>query len=226
MNYLLVQNKQIVHLGPINWRQRFIQTEINDLVDAGELTIEYSVPATEQGYIDIGEGFEIFPVELTTPSVDYTYQHLAGPVYTYDTNTATGTYTPYDLDIDSVKSNLKAIAAAERYRKQTLGTTVTIAGINFFVQTDKDTINQYISLATSTGNNTINYKSPTGFISVTGEDIQNIANQINDYIQEQFNWELNINNQIDSINDITTLQSLVIVEPFTPLTPGGLINNA
>ena len=220
MNYLLVQNKQIVHLGPINWRQRFIQTEINDLVDAGELTIEYSVPATEQGYIDIGEGFEIFPVELTTPSVDYTYQHLAGPVYTYDTNTATGTYTPYDLDIDSVKSNLKAIAAAERYRKQTLGTTATMAGSNFSVATDVNTINQFITLALSTGVNTINYKSPNGFISVTGSDIQNIADQINTYVQTQFDWELNIINQIDSATDINTLKNIVIV-PLATIGPSG-----
>jgi hypothetical protein len=62
MNYLLVQNKQMVILGPITWRQRFIQTEINDLIDDGELTIDYTVPATEQGYINIGDGFEIFPV--------------------------------------------------------------------------------------------------------------------------------------------------------------------
>jgi hypothetical protein len=52
----------MVILGPITWRQRFIQTEINDLIDDGELTIDYTVPATEQGYINIGDGFEIFPV--------------------------------------------------------------------------------------------------------------------------------------------------------------------
>lgn len=213
MNYLLVQNQQTVLLGPINWRQRFIQTEINDLVDAGELSTTYYIPATEQGYINIGEGFEIFPVELTTPAIDFTYQHLAGPFWTYTNNIAIGTYTSYDLDIDTVKSNLKSIAATERYRKQNLGTTITVANTTFSVGTDVNTINQFISLASVTGNNTINYKCANGFISVTGTDIQSIADQIHNYVQTQFNWELDIITQINAAAGIPTLQSIVIVQP-------------
>ena len=212
MNYLLVQNRQTVILGPINWRQRFIQTEINDLVDAGELTNTYYIPATEQGYIDIGEGFEIFPVNLTTPSVDLTYQHLAGPFWTYENNVATGTYTPYDLDIDAVKANLKGIAASERYRRQLLGTTATVADVSFFVSTDTGTLNQFVSLVASVGTNTVNYKSPVGFISLTGSDFQIIVDTINNYIQTQFNWEMTTEQTIDAANDIDTLKNIVIIE--------------
>ena len=216
MNYLLVQNRQTVLLGPITWRQRFIQTEINDLVDAGELSTVYSIPASEQGYIDIGEGFEIFPAELITPDYDPNYQSLAGPFWTYENNFATGTYTVHSADIEIVKANLKQAGAAERYRRQNLGTTVTMAGVNFSVGTDVNTINQYVSLAAATGDNTINYKAPTGFISVTGTDIQSVADQINTYIQAQFNWELDVITQIDAANSIEELQAIAIIEPITP----------
>ena len=215
MNYLLVQNKQIVILGPITWRQRFIQTEINDLIESEELTIEYTVPATEQGYIDIGDGFEIFPVELTTPAFDPIYEELSGPFWTYENNVATGTYTVNTLSIEKIKGHLKQVVATERYRKQNLGTTVTVANTTFSVSTDTNTINSLLSLANNTGTNTINYKSPNGFISLTGADIQNVVNQIHDYIQTQFNWEKTTNETINDSNDITTLQAIKIIEPIT-----------
>ena len=216
MNYLLVQNKQMVVLGPITWRQRFIQTEINDLIDDGELSIDYTVPATEQGYINIGDGFEIFPVELTTPAFDPIYEELAGPFWTYENNVATGIYTVNTLSIEKIKGHLKQVVATERYRKQNLGTTVAIANTTFSISTDTNTINSLLSLANNTGTDTINYKSPNGFISLTGTDIQNVVNQIHDYIQTQFNWEKTTNETIDDANDITTLQAIEIVEPITP----------
>ena len=48
-NYLLVENRQIVHLGPIPWRHRFIQSELDDL------EVDFVVPQSEQGYIKINE---------------------------------------------------------------------------------------------------------------------------------------------------------------------------
>lgn len=215
MNYLLVQNRQTVILGPITWRQRFIQSEINELVEEGELSTMFTVPATEQGYIDIGDGFELIPAELITPNYDVIYQHLAGPFWVFDNNTATGSYTVHDLDINIVKGHLKQVVANERYRKQNLGITVTMAGVNFNVGTDVNTVNQFVSLAATTGNNTINYKSPTGFILATGTDIQLVADQINTYIQSQFNWELDIITQIDAASSVEELQAIVIIEPTT-----------
>ena len=213
MNYLLVQNKQMVILGPITWRQRFIQTEINELVESEELSTPYTIPATEQGYIDIGDGFEIFPVDLTTPAFDPIYESLAGPFWTYENNVATGIYTVNNLDINVVKANLKQVVANERYRKQNLGTTVTVTNTSFSVGTDTNTINSLISLASATGLDTINYKSPNGFISVNGADIENIVSQIHAYVQTQFNWEKTTNETIDAASDVATLQAIEIVEP-------------
>lgn len=210
MQYLLVQNRTTVLLGPIDWRPRFIQSELNDLMDSGDLTVKYTVPSSEQGYVNIGDGIEIFPVNMTIPAHDLNYQYLSGPFYTYDsTNVAQGTYTVNDLDINSVKSNLKQVVAAQRYIKQISGTTVTVANTTFSVGTDTDTLNQFVSLSNATGINTINYKSPNGFISVTGTDIQSIVNQINTYIQEQFTWEMTTGQAIDAASDVTTLQTLV-----------------
>lgn len=210
MNYLLTQNRQTVILGPMPWKQRFIQSEINDLIDSGDLTVDYQIPATEQGHINIGDGFEIFPCAVNTPDIDHNYQYLIGPTWSYTDNFVTGSYQVGDIDISIVKSNLKNIVATKRYSKQNQGTTVTVANTTFSVATDTDTLNQFVSLANATGTDTINYKSPVGFISVTGSDIQSIVNQINTYIQEQFTWEMTMGQTIDVASDVTTLQSIQI----------------
>jgi hypothetical protein len=210
MNYLLVQNRSTVILGPMPWKQRFIQSEITQLIEDGELSVNFTVPASEQGYINIGDGFELFPCTVNTPDIDYNYQYLIGPTWSYTDNTVTGSYTVGNTDISIVKSNLKNIVATQRYAKQNSNTTVTVANTTFNVNTDTDTLNQFVSLANATGTNTINYKSPVGFISVTGTDIQSIVNQINTYIQEQFTWEMTVGQTIDAASDVTTLQSIKI----------------
>lgn len=213
MDYLIVQNRQTILLGPTNWRQRFFQNEINELVDSGDLTVSYSVPATEQSYINVGDGIEIIPATLTACDFNPIYEELSGPFWTFNENNAEGNYNVISLSIDRIKQNLKQLVAKERYQKQISGTEVTIADTTFFISTDIDTINQLVTLANSTGDNTINYKSPKGFISITGSDIQNVVTQIHNYIQTHFDWELDIINQIDNATDIDTLKNITIVEP-------------
>lgn len=212
MEYILVQNRKIIHLGPFLWRQRYIQVEINDLIESGELTTYFSVPASEQGYINIGDGFEIIPAELDTPSFSQVYEHLAGPFWIYENNIAKGSYEIRELDINTVKGNLLQITANERYRKQTLGTTVTVGNSSFFMNTDSKTITDLHSLAIITGPNTINYKSPNGFIELNGSQIQSIVDQLNTYIQTQFNWE---NDVIDIIKNSTSIAELKLIN-ITP----------
>lgn len=214
MSYLLVQNKTTVLLGPIAWRQRFIQSEIDELVDQGELSTTFIVPPVEQGYIDIGEGFEIFPVSLEEPALDLTYQHPAGPFWTYENNVAIGTYTSYNLDINIVKANLKSIAAAERYRKECLGTTATVQDTVVSLTTDRDTRGQYAELLNTVGDGTINYKTSNNFLLLSFSDIQIIVTAVHDYIQLQFDWEKIIYDSIDTATTIDELKEIEIIPPI------------
>ena len=223
MDYLLVQNQSTVHLGPVTWKQRFIQSEINDLIDSGELNVDYTVPPVDQGYINIGDGFEIFPVSLAIPTYDSAYQHLSGPVWTYTGNVATGTYTVIDRPINDIKSSLLTIAAAERYRRECLGTTANVTSSNVTVSLATDPTNrgQYVVLLNSMTSNTINFKTNSGFIELSNTDIQTMATAVHNYVQSQFNWEQSIYNQINDSQDISTLKSIQILPvPVAPITPG------
>ena len=91
MNYLLVENRQSgnpsILLGPIVWKPRFIQSEIDDL------EVDYKVPPAEQGYIKINDNLEIIPViEATDAGEDPLYEGLAGPFYNYTDTTDTFHY--------------------------------------------------------------------------------------------------------------------------------------
>ena len=213
MKYILVQNKQTVLLGPIEWRPRFIQSELNDLVDAGEKVTAYTISPTETGYVDCGDGFEIFPIASSEGSQhDPIYQQLAGPFYMYDNNLASEVYTVFDRDISHIKESLKVVAKAERQRKQNLGTTINIGGTVVTLATSADELANFVSLLASIGEGSVNWKFKEGFITLTKADVQSIVDTIRAYIQTQFDWEKTIGETIDAATELTSLKSITITE--------------
>jgi hypothetical protein len=217
MKYLLVQNQTTVLLGPIEWRARFIQSELNDLVDSGEKATPYTISPSESGYIDCGDGFEIFPIVASQGS-DHNpiYQQLAGPFYTYDDNQASEVYNVLDRDIPYVKQSLKQLAKIERQRKQLLGTTVTINGTGVSLLTDADELANFVSLLSSIGESSVNWKFKEGFVTLVKANVQSIVDAIRSHIQTQFDWEKTIGETIDAASDVDTLKAIVISTATTP----------
>ena len=79
MKYILVQNQTTVLLGPMYWKPRMLQSELDDI------EISYIVPPAEQGYILVNSDplIEIFPItETITPEFNSLIEHLSGPRYT------------------------------------------------------------------------------------------------------------------------------------------------
>jgi hypothetical protein len=213
MKYLLVQNKQTVLLGPIDWRPRFIQSELNDLFDAGEKANAFTISPTETGYVDCGDGFEIFPIASSEGSVhDPIYEQLAGPFYTYDNNVASEVYNVLDRDISFVKESLKQVAKLERQRKQNLGTTLNIGGTDVSLATDADELANFVSLLSSIGEDSVNWKFKEGFITLVKADVQSIVDAIRSHIQTQFDWEKTIGETIDATSELSSLKTLTITE--------------
>lgn len=209
MKYLLVQNKKTVLLGPMEWRPRFIQSELNDLFDAGEKANKFTISLTETGYVDCGDGFEIFPIAASEGSQhDPIYEHLEGPFYTYDNNVASEVYNVLDKDVYYVKESLKQLTKAERQRKQLLGTTLNIGGTVVTIATDADELANFVSLLSSIGEDSVNWKFKEGFVTLTKVDVQNIVDTIRSHIQTQFDWEKEIHETINAATELTSLKSL------------------
>lgn len=209
MNYVLVENKTTVLLGPITWKARFIQSELDDL------EVDYTISPTEpNSYLKISDTIEIYPVpEYVTPEHDTLYQQLAGPFWTFENQTASAMFEVLDRPIEWVKGDLKGLIAQERYNRQNKGTTVDINGQTISVGTDTESLNKYVALLNAIGaNDTINYKSNIGFVIIGKSDLQNIVDTINTYIQTQFNWEKGIYESIDAASTVEQLKSIIIKE--------------
>lgn len=203
MKYVLVEDKQYVLLGPIEWRPRMIQSEIDDL------DILWQVPPIESGYISITDRYEIYPVSnIIQPNYNPDFEELAGPTYTFDNNEAVATYTVVDLSIDSIKNVLKNKIAAERYRREISGTKVTINGVEYNIETDRDSRAKWIQLASLPG--PTNWKIAGSFVNITNQDAQTILQAAVDHVQSQFDWEMNMYADIDSKTTIVDLKAISI----------------
>ena len=203
MNYLLVENRQTILLGPIVWKPRFIQSELDDL------EVTYMVPPVEQGYIKVNDNLEIIPiVEAPDPGHDPLYEELAGPYYTYTDNTATMTYNKVDRKLDDVKGNYKQLAAAARYARETSGTSATVGDNTIALATDVASRANYLNLLNTVGEGTINYKTNGVFITLNATDLQALVDAVNAHVQDAFNWEKGILDQIDAATSIEELKAI------------------
>jgi len=211
MVYLLVENREIVHLGPIEWRPRFIQSELNDL------EIYFTISQTESGYVNINDTFELIPIVADiTPRYDSLWHTLAGPFYTYEeqfdgTIGAIVTHTVTDNTVDGVRPYLKQQVAAERYRRENLGTTAVVQGQTVSVDTSRDnrnTIVQAFLLMSDT--DTVNWKFPEGFLNLTYTDVESVVRAGALYVQAQFNWEVAKNIELDSCTTLDDLRGVSV----------------
>jgi hypothetical protein len=207
MNYVLVQNKQTILLGPIDWRYRFIQSELDDL------EVDYTASPTEpNGYLKINDELEIYPVTLEMPSYDGMYQHLSGPHWEFIDEKALGEYVVLDRDIQFIKNDLKELASNERYKKQNAGTSLTLQDTEIFVDTSVDERNVFVhKILTMTDEETAHWKFSNVWLNVTKLELNTVLTTITNFVQEQFVWEKNIVDQIESSQTIDELKSIRIL---------------
>ena len=215
MAFLLVENRQSVLLGPMDWRQRFFQSELNDL------EVDYQVPSTLTGYHQINDELEIFPVvEITVPDHDPQFDQLAGPFWTYDNEEARGVYTKQDIDINTIKSNLKNVVAAERYRRENTITTVTVQDVTVSLDVSRDNRNIFVQKLMMMGDtDTVVWKFPETWLTLTKAELSSVVIAGAAYIQAQFDWEKSVADSIDAAATVDDLKAITIVEPAVTNTP-------
>jgi hypothetical protein len=207
MQYVLTQNKQIL-LGPIFWRHRQIQSELDDQ------EVEFLIPPVEpNAYIEIDNEFEIFPViGLEIPSHDPIYQQLAGPFWVF-TDVAAGSYAVVDKQLNVIKNELTALAASERYKKEVAGTTMTIQESEVSVATDRESRNVFTQkLVTMSDTDTVQWKFHEGWLTLSKTELTTVLNAVNSYVQTQFDWENSIVGQIAAASTAEELKEIVIIE--------------
>jgi hypothetical protein len=201
MKYLITENKNIV-LGPMDWRTRTFQSEMEDL------EVDYQVSPNE-GYYQVNDEVEIYPITAsTTPSYDADYQQLQGPFYTFDNQEATETYSVIDQDVNSSKNKLKTLINTESTQAKAKKTTVEIQGT--FVTISTASIGDYTQQLALMGDS-INWKFPEGWLVLSKVDLELVIVTCNGVIQSAFDVECAKHLLIDSCDSIDSLRALNIV---------------
>ena len=217
-NYVLVENRQIIHLGPIPWRHRFIQSELDDL------EVTYTVPPVEQGYIRINDNFEIFPVgEAMGDDGDSRWEDPVGPTWEYVDNQAIPTFGKQDKLLDQIRQFIKNDLAAKRYVKEAAGTQVEIRpGIMVTADTSRDGRNIFVQVyGTMADDSTVDWKFPEGWFTITKAELGDVIAGGYTYIQEQFVWEKTYSDRVDAAIDVGELKA--IYDELNPAVVPGVV---
>ena len=220
MKYILVENREIIHLGPIDWKPRFIKSELEDL------EIDFFIPPVEEGYIKINDKFEIIPITSgdVIPIFDPIYEGISGPFYTYSEFEVGIFYEVQQQQLESIKCNLKPSIVSERYNKEISGTKVTLQGVEVTLDTSRGNRDIFYQKYLLMGDSeTIQWKFPETWLTLTKAEFGEVASAIIVHVQNAFDWELSIFNKVDSANDIEMLKSIEIIEPSQVTNEFGMI---
>ena len=206
--YALIYDNRVV-VGPMNWNIAIFQGALR------RKDIQYSLPraAPDDLPLIIDEHAKIMQVEEIRPELKASVEYYYGPLWDVTGTKAIANYEVHDTPIESARYNLKQLAAQERYKKEILGTTATIQDHLVTIDTNRGAkdvfVQKYLLMAES---DTVNWKFPETWLTLTKSDLGLCVTAANQYIQQCFDRELNISEQIDQSQNKQELLAVTIVE--------------
>jgi hypothetical protein len=202
--FVLSQNRSSIILGPMEYDQRYFQSIIKD-----DLGLDVTLPVRATGYLDLGHNLELFSVTVNYPPANSKIQEFAGPFFVYSGQTCSASYTVVPKPIDSVKSELKAKAAADRYIKEVGGITLTIQGKEVKVLTNRDDRNLYLqALQLGAANVSWKFDNQT-WLTLSLAELGDIVAAIMNHVKTCFEQEAAKATQIDSCTTLAQLDAIV-----------------
>jgi hypothetical protein len=203
-----------VLLGPIDWKPEFISSVIEQ-----DLDLDYRPKILKSDIDKIP--YEVVPnvfireiVQTKYPEINHKIQFLTGPYWSYNEQGAVAVYKEADKDISIVKSELKSIVSSERYNKEISGFEFPIDSDNtVYISTGRESRSNFFDKLSVIEDNTINFKFGDRFITIDKTLLQQICNQIDNHIQQSFDWERQLFSNIDRCNTLSQLDSIIIITP-------------
>lgn len=213
--FVIAYNNSVI-LGPMRWNRIRFQNEIFE-----ECEVQATLPDRNDNndVIVVNEEIKIYPVkDADGPGVPFNpkIQILDGPFWEFTTTHAIRSYEVLPKPIDLVKGELKNIVAAERWKKEISGTKVTIQGIEVTVDTNRGDRDIFVQKFLLMGeNDTVTWKFPETWLNLTKSELGQIVNAGAVHVQQSFEWEATLVNQIEFSTTLEELDAIVIVEPET-----------
>jgi hypothetical protein len=204
--FAVTYNNQVI-LGPMLWNRGLFQSALSSR------SISEFVPRTppDNFPLMLGEQIKIYKVQEVKPNINPLVEYHRGPTWEITESSATAHYEVLDLPLESAKYNVKQLAAAERFKRESAGTTAVIQDVEVTLETargERDIfLQKYILMPDEA---TVNWKFPEAWLVLTKAELGAVVAAGASYIQSKFDWESTLSGQIDSAT--TKQQLLDIVE--------------
>jgi hypothetical protein len=217
-----------VILGPMRWKSRYFSEILSD-----ELDTEIVITQADESRVPFEPvpGVKIRKCNETYEDINSKIHSHDGPFWTYHSDTeeyqATANWVKKDKPIVIVKSELKAIAASERWKKESLGVDVTIQGQTVWCDTSRGNRDVFLQKYTLMGeNDVIGWKFPGDtWLTLTKSELGLIVSTGATYIQGCFDWEANLAATIDACTTLEELDAIEIVPQTNSEVPEDNDNN-
>lgn len=191
--------------GPSDWNRLLFQ---NVLQDELEITTTLAASNTAHTPVEVSGTVVILPVvALDPPPINPKIEYYQGPFYTIYADRADMYYTVEPKNIDTVRAELKALVADERWRAEVSGVPVTIQSTQVTAYTDRESRNIFFQAA-MLGADGVNWKFPEGFLLLSAADIVAVVTVIRAHVQACFDWETSTAAAIDSATTLAELNGI------------------
>lgn len=217
MLYVLINNNYVIN-GPRNWNYHSFESTLEDDL---EIITKLPIQKSDDTPIIIDENTKIVPANLIYPSHNSKIEYLDGPYWTFEENSATGTFEVKPKIIEYVKQDLISETAAVRYEKESAGLKVTIQNTEVTIDTSRGNRDIFVQKYVLMGDvDTVNWKFPECWMELTKTDLGIIVSAGAAFVQEQFNWEMDKIAEIDACVTLEELDAVVIREVVVVERPG------
>lgn len=207
--YAVVYKNRVI-VGPMDWHRGIFEGSL----EKEGVKVQLARVAPEELPQIINEDAKIMLVEENRPQLNPMVEYYYGPLWDATGDKAIANYEVQDTPVEFARTNFKEQAAAERYLKETSGTTINIQGTDVTVDTARGSRDIFVQKYLLMGNNdTVNWKFPEGWLTLSKQELGSCVATGAAHVQSSFDWEANIVSQIDTAQTKEELLAIEIVKP-------------
>jgi hypothetical protein len=211
--YALIHNNRVLS-GPRNWDKAFFEFVLKR--QKINYTFVSRKPTDELPFV-INDDTKIYPVEVIRKNINDMIEYHRGPTWDIQESVAVATYEVVETPLEFAKANYKNLLADERYRKEVKGVKATVQDTEVTVDTSRDGRNIFVQKHSMMAeSDTVNWKFPEGWLTLTKSELGQLITAGAAHIQDAFDWEKEISDQIDAeteVADLVKYKEIIKPEP-------------
>lgn len=196
-----------VILGPVEWNSQLFSSIISK-------QLELEIPIFDFYKRDLPRtivNMEIRACKVSEEQYDPLTQILKGPVWSIDKKTGIKKceYKAIEKPLHVMKSTVKQTVAEERWKRENSDIEIDLNGASVIVSADRDLRKSLFQKSLIADETSFAWKFKNCTLSINKQDIEFIIKKIDEHVQNQFDWEVSIMNQVRASESVSEIAQIV-----------------